>query len=1367
MAVRDFEAFIRERALFYDPNADVNPGSPFDTQVIQPVVRRLGTDPFSVDLSTFIATRMQQAFPDIANQEEDAVTDLLNKPATLLWDPIVREVIRVRQNLSFADPTQMNAAEADALGANWFSVRRRGLYSRGPGRIFFQQPQNMSVSPANFFTSKGGLHFFPTESQSIRTEEMLLNVSPDGLYYFDVNLIAEKPGTQYNIGPNELIKIANIPSATRVANLRRFTKGETEENAQEFISRVQQELTERSLVTLRGVAAKLVNNFPEVSRLNVVGYNDPEMQRDIIKGGGLGNLLAGGNAGSVVADGEGQALSRRFYTTEEDFITLFGVSGNVSGWVLTLFDVFSSLTIVKDLSVRKVVSASELDVDEQVLAVGSSSVRWTLRKKELTLSDIPGGILFPNSADGTLTIPDDQVHIGGMYDSYIRGSGLEETTFIVSNLTDDVPALKGSKAIIQVTSGFKNVIVLSEYQKTVDWEEGDAVDQLIDDAVRFGYTIQLQDAPAAGNYRVIGRSITPGPAGVIWLFVDPEPGSTTTIDMRWRLFDNINVDLLEPRETKVEGSDLSTLQNSDVVQVSSSIDFGVLGVGEDDVLRILEGNAAGDYTILEAPLTPTSLRVDTVLKVTASNLSYVIFRLGDGGVLSPPFVRVTKVELLDSSAQPVGTTIPYAKPVDIQSRAFQNPARGIKHDLRDVILGLVSSPEVSGFNIGTTLEVFVEGAATPQQTLLLTGGVAVPLATVISELNAEFLSKYGTPEAVVQVGSDRFGIRPVGEGGYVAVVGGSARLGLFGDTELRTTGDIRSQSVENVGGWLALQPAIDMTTGLDVVQVLDGFNIGYYSSPFTPEYSRSSVWLSAIQSSALLIGELDSSNYVPTKTFAPEQRRRVQVGARSIGSARVYFLEPTSFEVDSETTFTLDLGVEGTVRFLPDPTLEHQSIPALPANDIPQDGTSYSGGIVFSSASQDFVRSGVQPGDKLVIENMPIEGTIVLPDPVSGIAGKTLVFALDDGSDRTVIFLRDDPSLSESLKEVSRAGVVNQINAVAGEEIAELTSDFRIRFSTPRDLIVRGINQGTANGIILMDVYGTTTPLTFNGLDDRDNASPCAGSYTITLVQTTSPSSLLISPALDSFSEYPSPLTEQSFKVYRTGVQRVSATEMGENEAEAGLFYFDVELVSEGTGDLWNVEANQQMTIEGYRSDGYYLTTDDTNLTFSEVERPKMVLSRSILEEGVDDDPANATQLTGENIQVTYERAQLVSDIQSFISSETERVICSNPLSRHLIPNFIRFDVDYVGGSKESLILEDIQRYLNSLAPVDTLDASDVQKIVTDRGATYVRNPLDLISIVHQTDRSIWIERSQDRLAVDSRLSAFIPERITVTREVA
>jgi hypothetical protein len=235
--------------------------------------------------------------------------------------------------------------------------------------------------------------------------------------------------------------------------------------------------------------------------------------------------------------------------------------------------------------------------------------------------------------------------------------------------------------------------------------------------------------------------------------------------------------------------------------------------------------------------------------------------------------------------------------------------------------------------------------------------------------------------------------------------------------------------------------------------------------------------------------------------------------------------------------------------------------------------------------------------------------------------------------------------------------------------------------------------------------------------------------------------------------------------VLRTGVQRVSTSQMQENTAEAGLYYFDVELVSEGTGDLWNIDAGQQLTPTGYKSDGYYLTTEDSNLTFSSVERPRMVISKSILEEGVDDDPNNATQLAGQNLLITYDRSSLVEDVQNYISSETERVVNSSPLARHLIPHFVRFDATYIGGAKEEVTVPAVEDYINKIAPAEALESSDIQKILSDAGATSITNPIDLIALVHNVDRSVTAARSQNQLTT-GRLAAFIPDLLSITRNI-
>jgi hypothetical protein len=1601
MAVRDFEAFIRQKATIFDPNLDVDPGSPFDVQVTQPVVRRIGPDPFTVDLSTFINDRLRQAFPELATKEGDALADLLNKPASLLWDPIVREIKRVRLGLSFRDTSLLTIEEAEALGANLFSERRRGEFSRGVARVFFTQAQNIAVSPINFATDRTGLHYFPTEIQSIRTEEMLLNVSDDGLFYFDINVIAEAAGDSYNIEPNSLVSIANVSAAVRVGNPRRFSFGEDEDTAQEYIDRAKGELTERSLVTLRGISAKVTKSFPEVRRLNVVGFNDPEMQRDIIKGGGLGPAISAGIRGFVGDDTEGQVLSRRFSTTEIDFVSVVGpTTVTPEVFVLSVFEAFNDGDVVKDLKVLRVVDANTIDVGEQVLVpglggipakgristipkaslvdgqtftlndgtnpakvfefdtnstvtlgnvavnisvavtaddvrdaiilavnsvtvtlsitassggparvdlindesgvqgnvvitetvtnagftvdgmsggIGGEGLRWTLRKNELTLSGIPGGILFPNSPQGDVVIEGDEVHIGGMTDVYVRASGFNESTLVLDNVADDEPEASGTM-VISETSGPDTVFRLDDYTLDVNYVPADEIYKLFTLAGREGMTIQVLEGTSAGVYRIISITQVSGQTPVV--LTDPQPSTVSSIEARWKISNEINVDLISPKETKISGSDLTTVQNSDIVSTLGGIDFDVLGVAENDILRIANGPDAGDYRVVQDPIAPSfiTLQVDKPLTSTTSGVVYSIFRANAGGGLLRPLVRVTKVELLDSSKQSLGSIVPYAKPIDIQSRAFQNPSRGVKHTFRDVRLGVVSGTsglvatgtittlpaasildtETFTINDGTNAPVVFEfdknGSITPGNTAVniaaavttsdvrdaiisavngvgsalfvtasdggtstvnlvndqkgsvgnqtitetvfnagfivtgMSGGAndvyalgaadtlllgyinfegllplqveflvtftAGPLSRlkVIEQINSAILFNLGVLGGAVEVGEDRFGLKPLKRGSYIR--SGTAIPALFGNNELQTGWDVRSDSVDTSGGWGSLNPPIDLISGLDVVQVITGNQVGFRAGPFF--LNTQSFGVDA--STALVTADITTLYLGLVAPFAPESGVDIQMGSRSIGSVRCFFLDPTSIEFDRDTRFLLETD-SGDLRFLPDPTLSFVKIPAKPGGSKPSDGSITGGSDSMTSVSQDFVRSGVRGGDSLVVDFIPITGTVSLADPISNLVGKTLIYSIDDGPNRTLTFINDDSTIP--VTSVTRDGAVAQINTSVGLDIAQLDASNRLEFEADGSISIRKI--GTANTALLSNRLGLpVSPQYSFSSSDQSNDSPHAGRYTIVSVL---PTTLDVLPNFSSSGDYSNPVTRQGFSIERIGAQRISTTEMADSVAETSLYFFDVELVSEGTGDVYNIEAMEQLSVEHYLSDGWFLTTDDPNLTFSPVESVKMVISKSILERGVDDDPINATNISGQNVQINYEYTQLVDDVNSFITSEIDRVVCSNPLGRHLIPHFVRYDFNYQGGSSEDVVKAAHERYIRDLFPSDALEVSDLGKIASDRGATSITNPIDLIAVVYGVDRSIKVARSQNSLTT-GRLAAFIPDVLNIVRNV-
>jgi hypothetical protein len=1328
VALFDLQAFLQERGQVFDENLDVTAGSPFDTQVIQPTLRRLGTDPFTVDLAVFLSDRLKQAFPEMATDEGDAITDLLIKPAVLLWDPFVRETLRIRSGQSFRDPSALTTDEAEALGANLFSERTTGDFTRGQVRVYFSQPRGSNLSPLNFFTTKGGLHFFPDGTQAITVEEMLLN--QDGsLYYFDVSVIAENQGSSYNIGPNEIVNVANLDGTQKVTNLRRFQNGEDAETAAEFIGRTEQELTERSMVTLRGIGSRVPRAFPAVSRLAVVGFGDPEMQRDIIRGGGLGAALAGGIKGTTLLDGEGKLNTRRFQVLDAgvDFTSL--VTGPASSYVLTTFSAFSGPPIVRDLLVRSVISSDTLEVESQEMLPFYTDRAWSLRKQELTLSGIPGGILYPDSAEGTVTVPDNEIHIGGLYDVSVRGTDFEESSLVVENVTDSQPAASGLHANMFFSAVGR--VTLLDLVLGTTYAVGDAVYTALTEARRFGFTLQILDGTNAGDYRVVDVLQSIGSSPEIYL---DTAIPVITGEYRWRLVDVIDVDLVDPRDTRVTGSDLQSVQNQKQLTTAAGVDFIELGTSVGDVLRIFDGPDAGDFTVTAVPFFNT-VTVDRGLTATSSALNYEIFKKNVAGGIQLPLVRITKVELLDNTNQPVGSIVPYAKPVDVQSRAFENPGRGVKVDVTDGTIGIVSQPAPGGLfpvsSMSFTIEFLSSLTGYPSVVVTFTAGDKTP-AQVVTAINAAASSTLSANTVLaVLVGVDRVGIVPIDP--LTVVRTGSAMFGLFGDTQTRTSSDVRS-SVD----WSLVSPAINQDD-LDVIQFLDGVQIGFYGDlrfgDTAPPALLSPV--GADPYTGLYSGSEALGTYAQ---FAPEADRHVQVGSRSIGSVRCYFLEPTSIEFNRNSFFSTTLSDGSAIRYFPDPTLNAVRIPAAPSTVRPKDGASVGGGGTFSSVSQDFVLSSVVRGDLLLVKYVPILATAVLADPVVNLALKTLVVSIDGGADQSIMFSTD---LTGFPAHVSRDGVVSQINAATGRAIAKLGGTNMLELEGDVSIVVR--KTGTANAL-----------LGFSAVQDHNNTSPHAGTYIITTATETTLNVLPLFPGAAS-------LTRESYEVQRPGTQRINSTQMNNNVGEAGLYFFDVELVSEGTGDQYNIDSAQQLFATGYRSDGYYLTTDDSNLTFSPVEHPRLHVSRSILEVGVSDDPRNATQLSGQNLEITYERSTLVSDVQNFASSDTERVICANPLVRHLVPHYVRFDLEYVGGSRESLISDDLNAYVKELFPADYLESSDVVEIAYKRGASSVKSPIDLIAVVHQYDRQVQVQRSQNSLNT-GRLAAFSPDRITVNR---
>ena len=1330
MASDDLEDFVQERLKDYDPDVDLLPGSAADTKVVQPILRRLGTDPFTIELEPFLYTRLQQEYPNIALAEGDAIIDLAVKPMQLLMNPVVEEVKRVRNNLSFSDAITLTTTEAEALGANFFVTRETGSYARGRARLYFTTPQPLTVTPGNYLSTGGGLRYLPTSIQSITSDEMLLN-KEGSYYYFDVTIVAAFPGRSYDQESGALVSVFGIPSAIRVTNKSTLQGGLDEEIPVEYVDRIEQELTERSLVTQPGILAAVQRSFPDVTQIAVVGFNDPEMERDVLRGGGVGPILASGEAGYAIPDGEGALYSRRFRISDPtiNFTSLIGPIGfPVGGYRMTIIDAFGATATekIRDLTIRSVVDVNAVEFEEQELVQAfppSGALKWwMLRKDTVTLAGVEGGTELEGT-NGEVVVDSNVVHIGGMTDIYIKGSATNSASLQVAAVTDDDPALRGLDAQFYDHPTNGKGFSLNDYTLGTDYSEDDTVYQALAVAKANGNTLQLFGTWGdEGSYRILDVVQAAGDA--VHVAVDPEPTGAPGA-YRWRLIDDMDISLLLPKETKLSGSDLLTAQGSTTVIVPSVEDLSAYGVGKDDWVEITTGRDVGTYQVT-ADTTNSQLVLDTALTASATGVSFVVYRRASEETLELPLVRIQSIDILDTTNQPVGESVPYAHPIDVRAFDFSVRSNFLKVDIRDGELGLISQ-EIPGTIAlaGLTLDVYL---VTLDTTYVVTFAGTLDVDGIINAINDALIQPLAT-----RIG-DRFGLVPYDARFEVRITGGTAFSTLFrlpsGLTEL-STNHVRSETIESLPNkWDSSSYDLEF----DSVEVVAQNVQGFANLPS----SNSGLTLSCDQS------------------FNPGIDALVRVGPRSTGFARAYFLDPTTVQVTPDATFTFtdDDGTE--LLFYPDPTVDAQIYPPLPTTDRATDGETNN--VVpgvgdpyrqLISWTTNFLKKGVQVGDEVVCDFIPIVGDkgVPSPGPVSGLALTTFVVKVE-GTVRTVVFANDDDG---DMTAVTLNGILEQLNNVLGAGVATFDTSNYLKLECSYELEVI---DGTGLGYFWLN---------FPGLGSVGNLSDNYYGGVRRIVAYVGEHELRFTSSAPDFLYFGG---DQQFKIFRPGTQRVGTTQMALNQTYAGLYYADFLLTSKGSGSQYNLPAFTKLSVSGHDSLGYHLSTEETHLSFSLLEKPHLHVTPQIISVGASDDPENAVQIAGQNLQINYEWSSLADSLQSFVSSDSERVVNESALVRHLTPYFVRFDLTYRGPATDTVVSSEIDEYIDELSPDDSLQAVKIQQIPLQWGATGTNTPLNLVAVVHKEDRSLDAEQSSDYLNT-GRLAAFISDVITVTRSVS
>ena len=899
--------FLTERLTAFDSSIDTTPGSLSDSTIIAPLLSRLGPDAFATPILEFLTRRAQTEFPDLVIQKGEPIYDLIFNMARLSVEPFRRQISLVQTRQSVASPELLSDTEADRLMSNFFVSRKEGAFAIGTARLFFNNARFVTITPTQAVFTGDGLRFFPVENQTITAEQMLFNVS-GSFYFFDIIVRAEEQGEEYSIEKGTLIGIEDTPNVIKVENRSKFSNGKTRESTADFFSRVEAGLSEQSLVVPRGARARLSDLFDSIQSIGVIGFGDVEMTRDILTGSpnavyAYGVLTASATTSRVtLAPGTNITTG---VATETDFGSVGVVVGD------TLSHLNLSASTITDYTVAEIISNFELRITPAPPTIVTAEPFWFRSKNRgsLFLSNIPGGILEPETPQGELIVANNQVHIGGKTDFYIRAGQPQEVSTTISGVRDSNPLTIGLD--LETFGGDPDEFIQIFEQATASATTSAAFTAPTDTSANIlipVYTTSDGTVPWNPSTQDIGRYLELlGPTGAgninYGAFEITAVGGLQIISNN--LFKQVTVSLTNQWTSVLDGS---IADHSNVAAMpfrllervsiksrikdrnSPQVDFGSTGLQVDvgDSVVIESGDDAGVYSvrrILTSLGTNDTIILDRDLTTTTTPSG-----LGDNSGLRYRVDDQIQLDLIDPKVPkiPLGTTFPGG---DLNTVSNSTT---VTTTSTNFLLAGVATGDVLEISTGTT---GAQQANSGQYVITSVQANQLVVDTVIPStgfnLNFSVYTSFeGVERPLIRIKDIELldsSQQPTGITiPYGAVIDARAK-GAFSN---RSQGILREAFSGAVISGSPLTTFQDSTvTDFALLGVVVGSRLEIFEGNNIGEYEIASVSGSQVTIVGLTGGD---KNFVSTDTNI-----HYRIGIASAGIVRLYFLEPTSVEVET------------------------------------------------------------------------------------------------------------------------------------------------------------------------------------------------------------------------------------------------------------------------------------------------------------------------------------------------------------------------------------------------------------------------------------------------------------------------------------
>lgn len=224
---------------------------------------------------------LESRYPDLDLRQGTGLRDLVIRPSATLLALVNKAVIYYFSQNTLPGVTDNSPTEiVDKILSNWFVERKAGKKSVISARLFFATVKNVTIGTEVFFSPDNLKKFYPVSTYSFSPAELQYE-SFSGEYYVDIDLVADKEGTDYDLTSGSLLYFSNFDAyfLRGEINYLREMASVTETNTN-FIARTKTAVSTRNLINVPSIDARLREDFDYITSVTTVGYGDEEMYRD-------------------------------------------------------------------------------------------------------------------------------------------------------------------------------------------------------------------------------------------------------------------------------------------------------------------------------------------------------------------------------------------------------------------------------------------------------------------------------------------------------------------------------------------------------------------------------------------------------------------------------------------------------------------------------------------------------------------------------------------------------------------------------------------------------------------------------------------------------------------------------------------------------------------------------------------------------------------------------------------------------------------------------------------------------------------------------------------------------------------------------